>query len=214
VQQAPAKLFGQLLEIIASIKEEQEMKRTLLVTTALATAIFATAAWGQATGRQGRPGPGGPGGPGMSCPAMAVTPPQSAMLERMADQLQLTDEQSTKLNEVITKNQQTMTTLSQKAAEATKALRTAVLASEFDVQKVKDLATAAEKAEAAVIAADIDEWAQIRSILTADQITTMREMTSKQGTRQAPSGPPPDGDGQAPPPPDGDGQAPPPPPGQ
>lgn len=179
------------------------MKKVLLVAVVLAAVISATPVWSQ-----GGPGPGGPGGPrgmggfGMSCPAMAVMPPQVGMLDRMADALQLTEDQMTKLRTAMTKSDEAMRPLSRSAADSSRALRDALMAPEFNAQKVKDLAATAEKAEAALVSARIDEWAQIRSILTADQAKQLQGMMTMQrpGPGQRPGGPPPPGAGGPPPP--------------
>ena len=177
------------------------MKRTVVVTVVLALAICATAVWSQ--GPPGQGGPGGPGGMrgfGMSCPAMAVMPPHTGMLDRMADALQLTDDQITKLKETMTKNDETVRPLVQKSADASKALRAALLASDYNAQTVKDLAAKAEKAEADVIAASIEVWTQIRSILTKDQAAALQEAMNMPRQGPGPAGPPPGGPGVPPPP--------------
>jgi len=154
------------------------------------------------------------GGP-MACPAMAVMPPQSFMLDRLAETLQLSAAQLTKLKEIAAKSDQTVRTLSQKAAEASKAVRTSLFASDFDAQKVKDLAATAQTAEAAIISASIDEWAQIRANLSADQAAKLQELMSMRGpgAGPGPGGPPPPG-GEPPSPEGAPLGPPPPPPGQ
>ena len=130
----------------------------------------------------------------MSCPAMVLMAPSAKAIESSADTLGLTDEELTSLKATVSKADETLTSLTQKASSATKALREALMATEYDAQKVKDLAAAAEKAEAAVISARIDEWTQLRAILTADQITKLQSsgmQRPNQGSR--PSGPPPSG---------------------
>jgi Spy/CpxP family protein refolding chaperone len=132
---------------------------------------------------------------------MAVMPPQAGMIDHLSDALSLTDDQATKLNKIITNGDETIRTLTQKSADASKSLRTAVMASKFDVQKVKDLAAAAQKAEAAVISASIDEWVQIRNVLTTDQVEKLQEMMTVQrpGKGRGPDGTPPSADGFPPP---------------
>lgn len=170
------------------------MKRAVFVIAAFAVVICAMAAWSQA--------PRGMGGPMMLCPAMAVMPPPVGEINRMAETLQLTDDQATRLKAAITKYEEPTRLLSQKAADATKAFRDALLASDYSVQKVKDLAEAAEKAEDAVISARIDEWTQIRSILTADQAKKLQDM-QRPGQGNRPAGPPRGAGGFPPPGPDG-----------
>ena len=186
------------------------MKTRLLVVAALATLVCASTVMSQGGGRQsgGRQGgPGGSGGSGaMSCPAMAVAPPQAAMLERFSESLELTDEQTTQLTEVMTKGDKTARTLQEKAVKATKALKTALLAADFDVVKVKELSTAAQKAEADLITASIDEWVKIRAILSDTQLTALQKAmtppargTRGQGGPRGEGGPPPEAEGGPPP---------------
>ncbi|MEN6520685.1 MAG: periplasmic heavy metal sensor [Armatimonadota bacterium] len=174
------------------------MKNTILVAVALAIGVCASPVWSQGPGSGG---PGGRGGSAMSCPLMAVMPPQSASLDRLSESLQLTEDQTSKLKTVLTKSEETVSALSKKSTEASKALKTAVLAEDFSVENVKALAEKAEKAESAVVSAIIDEWVQIRAILTTDQVKTLQEtMTTRQGSGQRPSGPPPGADDSTPPP--------------
>jgi Spy/CpxP family protein refolding chaperone len=122
------------------------------------------------------------GGFMMSCPAMAVMTPQAQMFERVADILQLTDDQKTKLTDIIAKNEQTLQPLMQKCSQAAQALRAAILAPTYDAQKVKELSVIAEKAEADVINARIDTWTQIRSVLTTEQAAKLQAaMTMPRG---------------------------------
>jgi len=188
------------------------MRKSVVIALALAIVICAIPAWSQ--------GPGGPmgrgmGGSMMSSPLMAVAPPRAVMFERMATTLQLTTDQSAKLKDVTTKCDAAMLPLTTKLMDATRALRTAVTGTTYDVKTVKSLAAAAEKAEADCIAACIDEWTQIRSILTSDQAAQLQGMTMRPG----PGGPggrggmAPGGMGPGGPPPAG-APAPPPAPGQ
>jgi hypothetical protein len=160
----------------------------------------------------------------MSCPAMAVVTPQGFMLDRAVGTLRLTEDQAIKLKAVTAKNDTTLRPLMEKAADASKALRTALLASDYDAKKVKELASAAEKAEAAVVTANIDGWASIRAALTADQFSKLKEAVSapspffgRPGQFGQPQGsggfPPPPGGLQGPPPGGGEQFGPPPPPG-
>ena len=171
------------------------MRNTVLMTAALALVVCTAPAWGQGPPGPGRP-PGGGGG-GMPCPAMAAMAPPSAVIDRMAETLGLTESQVTKLRAAMTKCEESIKSLSQKSGEATKAMRDAIAASDYDAQKVTEV-----KAEVAVLSARLDEWTQIRSILTADQAKRLQESIAMQrpGQVPGPAGPPPD-DGAMPPPP-------------
>jgi Spy/CpxP family protein refolding chaperone len=150
-------------------QEELEMKKVIVVLAILAVIGYATAAYTQ--GRPEGPGRPGLGGP-ISCPAQAMMPPFA--VEQLTDILSLTDDQAAKLKDVLTKCQDNLKPLRKKSADATKALRDALLASNFDAAKVKKLAITAEQAETAIIDAEIDEWVQIRAILTADQVKELQ----------------------------------------
>jgi Spy/CpxP family protein refolding chaperone len=118
---------------------------------------------------------------------MAVMPPHYMMFENMAETLELTDEQLTQIKDAADKNDAIVQPLMQKAGDACKALREAVMASEYDAAKVQELATAAQKAEAAVTSANINAWTQLRSILSVDQVAKLKEIMSTQ--RPGPGGP-------------------------
>ena len=194
------------------------MKTRVLMVVALMAAVCASAVWSQGGPRPGRQGR--PGGPGMLSTAAAIMPPQAGMFDHLSETLQLTDDQAAKLKAAGAQNEATIRPLAQKAAEATQAVHAAVLASSYDAQNVKDLAAKAEKAEAEVVAASIEAWTQIRSILTDDQVTALKAAMSapRPGAGRAPGGPPPEGGGAPPPGPNGapppgpDGNQPPPPP--
>jgi Spy/CpxP family protein refolding chaperone len=110
--------------------------------------------------------------------------PQTTLLDRAADTLQLTDDQKTRLTTIITKNDQALQPLMQKSAQAAQALRAAILAPTYDAQKVKELSVVAEKAETDVINARINTWTEIRAVLTADQSAKLQSvMTMPLGQR-------------------------------
>ena len=198
--------------------------------------VCMASAWGQ-----GQPGgqqnhPGGPPNRGMgaqmSCPVTITSPPPSVMMERIAQTLQLTVDQLTNLKNASAAYEQALLPLTKKSKEATDLLRTAVIASDYDSAKANIFVTKALKAEEDVITANLDAWAQIRSILTADEMKSLKTILGQQrpGQGQRPGstgqgqnangtsattqsdgnfqgGPPPSGDGGFPggPPPDGGG---------
>lgn len=164
------------------------MKKIVLIAAALAIVISAVAVWSQG-GHSARPG-----GPMMSCPVMAVMPPQAGMIDHMAKTLQLTKDQTAKLKKIAAESDKTLQPLQSSASKSSQALRSAILASKYNAKNVKDLAAKAEKAEAKVVTASIDIWTRIRLVLTASQSAKLREsMSIKRPTQgQGPSGPPPD----------------------
>lgn len=195
------------------------MKRlviTLLALLALSVTVFAQ---GQsASQRQGGQRP--MGGAMMTCPSMAIMPPQSGMIDRLAQVLGLTDEQKSNLKTIVAENQKTLEPLLKKASESTKAFAKSVITAEYDSENTKTLRDQAVEAESDIIAANLKTWEEIRAILTADQLTKYQQMIGamSQGPGQRFGGGPqgagqPGGDGMMPPPPGGfPGGAPPEPP--
>ena len=123
----------------------------------------------------------------MSCPAMALMPPQSMVIDR-AEALQLSEEQKEKLKTILTRSEDILRPLRQKAAESSRVLREAVLAPNYDERRVAQLASDAQKAEAAIVTAEIQTWTQIRAVLTPDQVSRLQEpMGRRMGPGQGPS---------------------------
>lgn len=92
--------------------------------------------------------------------------------------LRLSQEQMDKLRLVFAKSEVAMAPLREKARKAMTAFRDAILADEYDANKVQELAAASAKAEADIAGAELDQWKQIRSILTTGQIKFMREIVT------------------------------------
>jgi Spy/CpxP family protein refolding chaperone len=179
------------------------LRKVLFIILALALVAGATAAFAEDNPPPPPPPPGGPGGMmagggmamrgggmGMGCPAMAVAPPQAAMIERMGDQLALTDDQKTKLTAALTKSEDALKELRQKGAKGCKALQDAVLAPTYDAAKVAQLLADAKTIEASIADSEIKTWTEIRGILTADQLAKLSAAMSRrmggnqQGNRQ------------------------------
>ena len=144
----------------------------------------------------------------MGCPAMALALPQATFFERNTEQLGITQEQLGKLKDVIAKSDEALRPLLQKSGDAIQALRAGAFAPQYDAEKVKGLAAAAEKAEADVVTARLAAWAKVREVLTADQVTKLRDLMASRrgfggGTGPAPGAPgaPPPSNGPAPAPP-------------
>gem|GEM_PF-2908975 len=171
------------------------MKKSVIILLVLALALCATVALAQG-------GPGGPGGQNRrggnnaASLSMAVAPPPAAMIDSIADNLQLTSDQKTKLSAILTKADETLRPLRQKSGQTAIALRDAVLDSNYDAQKVAQLLADAQKADAAVITAEMQTWDQIRPVLSADQLNKLkaangRRMGGNRGQRgPAPGAPP------------------------
>jgi Spy/CpxP family protein refolding chaperone len=176
------------------------MKTTTVIAVVLAAVVCSIAAW-----TQGPPPPGGPGGAGrmggpmMACPEMVVMPPPAFMMDHIAQALELTKSQSARVKTITAKNERSMRSLMQKCSDASGALRKGLLASKYDPRRVRDLAAAAERAEAAVVSAGIDQWTQIRAILTAKQASKLQSVLSMP-PHPGPRGPGPGQFGPPPPP--------------
>lgn len=195
------------------------MKRYIVLVVVL-TLVCGALAQAQSRVGAGRPGttgqrpPGGMMGFGMGmCAAMAIAPPGAALMDRLTTELELTDDQSVRLKAVLEDSDKKLATLREKAADANRALRQAVFAERFDSAKIQSLAAEAQKAEAAILNAEIQTWIQIRGILNSKQVSMLQDLLTRPFGRPMPGGPPgaggPPGSPQGPMPP-----GPPPPPGQ
>ena len=182
------------------------MKKALLLATAL-TMVVAALAWCQPPAGPGGPGgqggrggpgarggPGGPGGPGGHAPSVmaALLPPPAGAVDGIARALELTTEQAAQLKAILTASDTTIQPLMKTAADATRAVRDALVAEDFDAMAVVTLAAAAQTAEADVISASVGVWTQVRSdatlALTADQVA---KLMMGPGRGAPPPGPPP-----------------------
>lgn len=153
------------------------MKRTaVVILTVVMATMLCGVAWGQG---------GGPKGPRPMSAAMVILPPPAAACDQISKVLSLTTDQTTALKTVMTAYDATLPALLKAAADASKALRDSVSATEYNAETVKGLADKAQAAETAVIDASIAAWGQIRTVLTADQVATL----------MAPPPPPPGGGG-------------------
>jgi Spy/CpxP family protein refolding chaperone len=157
------------------------MKKVVVIALVMAVVLCASAVLAQSQDAQRRSSGTTRNMFGASCPATALNPPPAMLLDR-ADSLNLPAETKDKLKAVLTKGSETLQPLRQKATEATRLVREATLADDFSEAKVKELAAAAEKAEQAVIDAEIGVWKDIRGVLSADQVKALREfMTGGMG---------------------------------
>ena len=178
------------------------MKRMLVMLTVAAIVLSAgMIAWCDETPRpqppmvpQG-PGPGGPGqlmNPGQGPGGMPQVPPNAMFMPEplcpgvalahtmmpllvMDPALRMSREQINKLQMVLATNEQTLAPLREKAGKAMDELRNAMLADDYDAKKVQELAAASEKAATALDNAELDQWKQIRAILTIEQVKYLRE---------------------------------------
>lgn len=182
-------------------------KKLTVVLLVMVLSVCALAAWSQdGPARQGgqrwQQRPGAAGGSACVCATLMVPPPE--MIQFAATRLTLTDDQKSKLTAVLEAAKPKLEPLRGKAGESMAALRKALF-SDKDAAAVKEAVDAASKAEAAVSAAELDVWLQIRPILSADQLKMLGEAMGRTGRpmRPAPGGPggPPQGDPPPPPPP-------------
>lgn len=112
----------------------------------------------------------------MTCPSMSIMPPQSAMIDRLAQPLGLNATQTENLKTVLDKHQKTLEPLQKKSAEATQLLREAVLNSDYDPEKILEFANNAVKAEVEIINNNLLVWKQIRKILSNEQLKAFQQM--------------------------------------
>lgn len=170
------------------------MRKTVLFVVVLV--VFSSiVAYGQ--GRSGMmQGRVGGGMIANTCPANALTIMPSSAVETSAERLGLTSDQVTSLKNALAKSEEALRPLLQKSADATKALRAALTAPEYDAANVAKLAQNAITAETAIINARINTWTQVRGILTADQVAKLTQHRNlakpaqRPTTEQMPAPPP------------------------
>jgi Spy/CpxP family protein refolding chaperone len=170
------------------------VKKLVLLSLVLLLCL-SVAAWSQdGQGRQRWQQRQGAPGPACVCAILMVPPPE--MIENAAARLGLTDEQKKQLTAVLQAAMPKMEPLRVQAAKSMAALRLALFSD-------KDLAAAldaANKAEAAVAAAELEVWLKIRPILGAEGLKQLGEAMGRTGRRgPGPGGP--EGPPMAPPPP-------------
>ena len=144
------------------------------------------------------PRPVGPGTPGAgytwrsgqtmmlgSSPSTALNPPGTQFVSRAAITLSLTQEQTEKLTAILTKSESTLTPLRQKLANASTAVRNAVVAATYDAENVKKLLADAMAAETTLVNAQLQTWVELRAVLSADQLARLQAAI---GQRPGPGG--------------------------
>ena len=129
----------------------------------------------------GMPGMGGPGGfrPMQPCAANALNLPQPMLFGMAADRLKLSNEQVDKLKTMVITAEQALRPLRDKSREATDALRAGVFDPGKDAQALRELADKAEKAEAAVISAQLDAWVKLKAELKPEQLAIMQDIMGR-----------------------------------
>lgn len=168
------------------------MRKKLITVIALVLIVCAAVALAQTPAPPTSPVPpaGPPAGPGvgpglfpggrmnfgMTCPAMAAAPPTIRMIERV--DVQLAEDQKTKLTAALTKGEEALAPLRRESAKASQALRNGVMTAGIETEKLAQLAQAAQKAEADIVTAELLVWTEIRSILSADQSKKLQELTA------------------------------------
>lgn len=126
------------------------------------------------------------------CPMGALNPPSAMMFEMGAERLHLSNEQVDKLKTLVINAEQTLRPLREKCRETTDALRAGLFAPDKDANALRGLADNAEKAEAAVIAAELDVWVKVKTTLNPEQLKMLQEMMGR-GRGPMPMMPPPNG---------------------
>lgn len=180
-----------------------------LLAMVMALALSATCVLAQQPQLPGGPpeGPAGAPRPGFGAGGMmgggafgagagaVLAPPSAAMLQRV-EGLALTDAQWTQLEGILQEGQRTLQPLRQKVTEASAPLRAALADPTFSQNKVQQLAKALQDAEAAVVAAEIRIWTQVRGVLSGAQVKMIQDSMAPR-VRQPREGMP--GDPGAPP---------------
>ncbi len=125
----------------------------------------------------GQPGPGGrqPGMMMMASPTMAVSTPPYRLFERMASEWKLSSDQLKKLQTALQPDAPKVRALMEASAKSSKALRDALMDKKTSAAQLRTLLAAARKADDALIAHNMQNWASIRNILTADQLAALTQ---------------------------------------
>jgi uncharacterized membrane protein len=138
-------------------------------------------------------------------PTSAIALPAVALVKKQAAELQLTDTQVKSLVDLLNKVSADLNGLRNTSREANEALHNALCDSSKDMAAVQTLMESAQKADAAVANLELSTWAQIRKILTADQLEKLGEArgiagvapgslgeqkSNSQGAETAPPAPP------------------------
>ncbi len=154
------------------------------LSVALVAAVTAYAQMGPPPGGPGGMGrPGGPNNPGgrqpgmmmmmMASPTLAVSTPPYRLFEGMASEWKLSADQLKKLQTTLQADAPKIRSLRQASAAASKALRDALMDKKSSPAQLRSLLAAARKADDALIAHQMQNWATIREILTADQLAAL-----------------------------------------
>jgi len=143
------------------------MKPKTAFPMALALALMlAPAALAQPSGRPMGPGPGGPGpGPG-----------RGPNLERMTQQLDLTDQQRDQIREILDNHRDGAQKLDQEMRAARDTLHDAIHAEVFDETAIRDAAAAVSLLEADRAVDMARTLSQVRQVLTPEQREKLAEM--------------------------------------
>lgn len=154
------------------------MKRNIVIAFAIAAMMAAMPLIAQQGGGQGNGnGPRrerGEGRPGQMRP-FQVSPSQALrfldvnMIERSAQNLELTEAQLNQIKELINNDAEGTKALQTKADASAKAFTDALYADNYDADAVAKLLATAQADEAAVTAAKLKTWTNVRAVLTAEQ---------------------------------------------
>jgi Spy/CpxP family protein refolding chaperone len=152
------------------------VKALLLISivAALLVSVSLAAEQGNRPARTG--GPGGMGGAGARMGMMGGMNP-ARMVVMMRDQLNLTDEQVTKLEALKPADPNAVQKAQTELMDTQRALRTAVMAD--DTAKIKELCKKIGEATEKTALFQAQEYKQIKQILTADQYKELQQMASR-----------------------------------
>lgn len=119
-------------------------------------------------------GAGGFGGMMGGSLAMAVMTPQSANIDAIATSLTLTEDQKTKLKDILVKSEAYVQPLMLKSTTNNQALRQALFAPTLDNTKIFNLTTQGKDLENKIIDARVNTWCQIRGVLSSEQVNKLQ----------------------------------------
>jgi hypothetical protein len=117
--------------------------------------------------------------PDMTCPVAALRIPMPPEVKRLTDELKLTEDQQTKLSDLVQKFQSKWPDMSDASRNTSKALKDEIAKSDTTKAKVAEAAAKAVKAESAMLDAETGFWMDFKALLTADQNKSLGDLLQK-----------------------------------
>jgi len=107
---------------------------------------------------------------------MILPMPSAPLLNRLTDILALSSDQQTKIGEIARKSNAKLQPLVDEQNKAAQALIAAVAKPKSEKSEIQKAVEAAQKAESAVIAAQIEFWTEVKASITDEQAEKLNQM--------------------------------------